>query len=275
MIRIKIFLVLSSFVVAVNLAGCRIAPSPATTVPATGIARVNDIRIYYEIHGNGKPLILLHGAFGNTNDWRNQIPAFSKHYKVIAPDNRGHGRSTFSERHMTYSLMASDVIELMDYLDIKKAHILGWSDGGIIALDLAINYPDRMDKVIVYGGNYNRSGARTEWGEVETINRLMEQASVDYQRLSPNPNQWDALVANTLKMWESGPNFTAKQLGGITVPMLILDGDNDGLIYTEHTIEMAGLIPGASLTLIPGTGHFAPWEKPEEFNRIVLEFLAP
>ena len=82
-------------------------------------------------------------------------------------------------------------------------------------------------------------------------------------------------MANTLKMWESGPNYTAEQLGGITVPMLILDGDSDGLIYTEHTIEMAGLIPGATLTLIPGTGHFAPWEKPEEFNKIILEFLAP
>lgn len=254
-------------------------PKPTSTpvpTPSSGmIASVNDIQMYYEIHGDGTPLILLHGGLGNTGDWENQLSVFAEHYKVIVLDSRGCGRSTYSEQPLSYSLMASDVIALMDYLRIKQANILGWSDGGIIALDLAINHPDRLIKVIAYGANYNLSGARTSLGESDKFGSRMSQASQDYQKMSPNPEKWDALVSNTFKMWSSEPNYTTEQLGSITVPMLILDGDNDGAVYTEHTKEMARLIPGAKLTLIPGTGHFALWEKSEEFNKIILEFLAP
>jgi pimeloyl-ACP methyl ester carboxylesterase len=258
------------------LLACQPAQVPQPTpAPPTGIVPVNDIQMYYEIHGDGTPLILLHGGLGNTGDWKNQFPAFSGQYKVITLDSRGCGRSTFSKQPLSYSLMASDVIALMDYLGIKQAHILGWSDGGIIALDLAINHPDRLIKVIAYGANYNLSGARTSLGESDKFGSRMSQASQDYQKLSLNPEKWDALVSDTFKMWSSEPNYTAEQLGSITVPILILDGDNDGAVYTEHTKEMARLIPGAKLTLIPGTGHFALWEKSEEFNKIILEFLAP
>ena len=242
--------------------------------PASGMAPVNDIQMYYEIRGEGPPLILLHGGLGSTLTWRNQIPALSEYYKVIAVDSRGHGRSTFTEQRISYSLMTSDILELMDFLGIEKAHILGWSDGGIIGLDLAINHPDRLNKVIAFGANYNPSGLRTDIGENEKINDFMEKAANDYQTLSPDPTRWDAFLENIGQMWASEPNFSAEQLGSIIVPMLILDGDNDEAIYTEHTREMAGLIPTAELTLIPSTGHFAMWEKPDEINKVILEFLA-
>jgi len=265
------------FLSVVLLAACQpvvtLTPIPPAE-PVTGKAPVNDIQMYYEIHGEGQPLILLHGGLGNAGYWENQIPVFAEKYKVIAVDSRGHGRSTFSEQPISYALMASDVVALMDYLGIKKAHILGWSDGGIIGLYLAINHPDRLNKVIAYGANYNPSGVRTDIGESEKFNNYIKKAAKDYQTLSPDPTRWDAFLENIGQMWASEPNFTAEQLGSITVPMLILDGDNDEAIYTEHTKEMAGLIPTAKLTLIPGTGHFAMWEKPEEFNKIVLDYLA-
>jgi pimeloyl-ACP methyl ester carboxylesterase len=192
---------------------------------------------------------------------------------VIAVDSRGHGRSTFTQQRISYALMTSDVLALMDYLGIEKAHILGWSDGGIVGLELAINHPERLNKLIAFGANYNPSGVRADAGENPKINAYIENAAKDYRTLSPEPKRWDEFLENIGQMWSSEPNFTAEQLGGISVPMLILDGDNDEFVYTEHTRDMAKLIPTAKLTLIPGTGHFAIVEKPDEINEIILEFL--
>jgi pimeloyl-ACP methyl ester carboxylesterase len=247
--------------------------SCATVSPKTGFAPVSDIQMYYEIHGDGTPLILLHGGLGNAENWGNQIPAFSKKYKVIALESRGHGRSTYSETPIGYSLMASDVIAAMDFLEIRKAHVVGWSDGGIISLDLAINFPDRLIRVVAYGTNYDAAGFRTDFSENETVKRGTERLSADYQRLSPTPQQWNTFLANISHMWASEPHYSPEQLNSISVPMLILAGESDEGVLTEHTYEMARLIPTAELTFMSDTGHYAIWEKPEEFNEIVLEFL--
>jgi pimeloyl-ACP methyl ester carboxylesterase len=257
-----------------GFAACHSAPPPeAIPAPTTGTVPVDDVQIHYEIHGDGTALILLHGGLGNAGHWDKQIPTLSKRYKVIAVDSRGHGRSTYSERPITYSLMASDVVAVMDALGIEKADVLGWSDGANTGLDLAVNNPDRLIKVIAFGGNFDQSGARADFPENAKFLRYIERASADYQRLSPNPKQWGALLANLENMWASEPHFTSDQLDRISVPILILDGDNDEAVYTDHTRKMAALIPTATLTLISGTGHFAHWEKPEEFNKITLQFL--
>ncbi len=239
-----------------------------------GIASVNDIRMYYEIFGEGEPLVLIHGGLGNADYWKNQIAAFSEQYRVIAPDSRGHGRSTFSEQPIGYSLMTSDVLALMDHLGVEKFNLVGWSDGGIIGLELAINHPERVNKIVAYGANYNLSALRPDIEENEAFNAYIEKTIGDYLKLSPTPDQLDPFLANIDTMWHTEPNYTPEQLGSITTPILVLDGDNDEAIFTEHTEEMAGLIPTAELILIPGTGHFAMWEKPEEFNQIVLDYLA-
>ncbi|HWQ31679.1 MAG TPA: alpha/beta hydrolase [Blastocatellia bacterium] len=275
MIRFHIPCWSSTLIVALLLSACHQASAPtATARPARGLASVNDIQMSYETHGEGTPLILLHGGLGNVGSWENQIPVLSRHYRVIAVDSRGHGRSTFSAQQIGYALMASDVIALMDYLGIAKAHILGWSDGAIIGLDLAIRHPDRLNRLIAYGANYNPSGLRADVSENRKFREYVEKAAKDYQALSPDPARWEAFQKNIGQMWATEPNFTAEQLHSIAVPTLILDGDNDEAIYTEHTKTLAGLIPRAELILISGTGHFAPLEKRDEFNRIVLEFLA-
>ena len=249
-------------------------PSVDSIEPTSGMASVNDVELYYEIHGEGAALVLLHGGLGHSGHWKNQLPVLSEHYKVITVDSRGHGRSTMTEQQISYELMASDIVALMDYLEIKRARILGWSDGGNIGLCLAINHPERLIKVIASGANYDPSGVRSDVGENQKFVSYIGKAMADYQTLSPDPTKWDAFFGNISQMWASEPNFTVEQLSSIATPVLLLDGESDEAIYNEHTREMAGLIPTAKLTFVTGTGHFGMWEKPDEINAAILEFLA-
>jgi pimeloyl-ACP methyl ester carboxylesterase len=133
---------------------------PMPKADASGTAPVNDIQMYYAIYGTGDPLIVLHGGLAHSDVWGNQLPELSKHFKVIVADSRGHGRSTRSAQPYSYGLMASDVIALMDYLKIDKAALLGWSDGGIIGLDIAMNHPERLTRLFAFGANYNPAGLK-------------------------------------------------------------------------------------------------------------------
>jgi pimeloyl-ACP methyl ester carboxylesterase len=241
---------------AVGLASCQPSePSAESSDPVSGFAPVNDVELYYEIRGQGTPLILLHGGLGHSGHWENQIPVLSEHFKVISVDSRGHGRSTMAEQQISYSVMASDIVVLMDYLDIRKANT------------------DRLIRVIASGANYNPSGVRPDVGEHPKMIEYFGQAMEDYAALSPDPTAWEAFLGNISQMWASEPNFTVKQLSGINVPLLLLDGAGEEFIYPEHTIEMAGLIPTATLIVIPETGHFGMWENPDLMNDAILKFL--
>ena len=273
-IRAKSLVTTVSLIAVVCLVACHPPESPAKSIePVSGTAPANDVELYYEIHGDGTPLILLHGGLGHSGHWTNQLSVLSEHYKVITVDSRGHGRSTFTEQQISLALMASDIVALMDYLEIERAQILGWSDGGNIGLYLAIHHPARLIKVVASGANYNPSGVRSDVGENQKFLSYVGGAMEDYQTLSPDPTNWDAFFGNISQMWASEPDFTVEQLGSIAVPILLLDGESDEAIYTEHTREMAGLIPTAKLIFVPGTGHFGMWEKPEEINSAILDFL--
>ena len=188
-------------------------------------------------------------------------------------DSRGHGRSSFDDTPISYELMASDVVALMDHLGIDKASIVGWSDGGIIGLELAIHHPERLNKVVAYGANFDPTGVRLDINENAYWNAFVERNAQDYQKLSPHPERWEEFLENISHMWATEPNYTEEQLGSITTPILILDGAKEEAIDLNQTKLMALLIPGAELVIIPDTGHFAMMEKPDEFNRIVLDFL--
>jgi pimeloyl-ACP methyl ester carboxylesterase len=235
---------------------------------------INGANIYYEIYGEGDPLILIHGGLGSGDYWVNQIPVFAETYQVIVMDSRGHGRSSFDEQPITYELMASDVLGLMDHLGLAKASIVGWSDGGIIGLEIAINNPDRLNKVVAYGANFDPTGVRLDVGENAYFNAYIEKAAVDYMALSPAPERWEEFLENIGTMWATLPNYTEEQLQSITTPFLILDGEEEEAIDLNQTKLMALLIPGAELVLMEGTGHFAMMEQPDEFNTIVLDYLA-
>lgn len=237
-------------------------------------ANINGIDIYYEVYGEGDPLLLLHGGLANGTYWANQIPAFAQDYQVIVMDSRGHGRSSFDDTPISYDLMSSDVLTLLDHLEIPQTDLVGWSDGGIIGLDIALSNPDRLNRVVAYGANFDPTGVRLDIGSSDRFNAYIARASEDYQKLSPHPERWDEFLANISNMWATEPNWTMDQIASITTPFLILDGAEEEAIDLNQTKLMAVLMPNAELLLIPGTGHFAMFEKPEEFNQIVLDYLA-
>jgi len=234
---------------------------------------LNGAEIYYEEYGEGDPLLLLHGGLGNGDYFVNQIPAIAERFRVIVVDSRGHGRSSFDEKPISYELMASDVLGLMDHLGIDKADLVGWSDGGIIGLEIAIHNPERLNRVVAYGANFDPTGVRLDIGDNAYFNAFIEAASEDYQVNSPAPERWDEFLNNIGTMWATEPNYTEEQLRAITTPFLILDGAEEEAIDLNQTKLMALLIPGAELEIMPDTGHFAMFEQPAAFNEIVLEFL--
>ncbi|MFZ0729058.1 MAG: alpha/beta fold hydrolase, partial [Methylovirgula sp.] len=134
---------------------------PTPTLPKalqSGLAPVNGIKIWYAVFGHGRPVLLLHGGLANSDYWGNQVRALEKRYRVVVMDSRGHGRSTRDEQPYSYDLMASDVLGLMDHLKIKEAAIVGWSDGAIIGLDIAMHHPARVSKLFAFAANSDPSG---------------------------------------------------------------------------------------------------------------------
>jgi len=252
----------------------QLPPMPALpTAKSQGYAPVNGIHVFYAVYGAGKPVILLHGGLANANYWGNQIPALAGEYQVIVADSRGHGRSTRTAAPYSYDLMASDVVGLMDYLHLSKAAIVGWSDGGILALDLALHYPNRLTRVFAFAANYDPSGVKDDVLQNPTFAAFVARAGNEYRQLSHTPNEYQAFVAQITKMWDTQPHWTKAQLRSIRVPVLIADGDHDEAIKREHTEEMAGLIPGAGLLIQPNVSHFSFLQDPEQFNEDVLRFL--
>ncbi|MEQ8663937.1 MAG: alpha/beta fold hydrolase [Gammaproteobacteria bacterium] len=249
------------------------AATGADTV-VSGRAQVDDVVLYYEVRGAGVPLLLLHGGFGHTGSWQRQAAAFAAAgFRVIAIDSRGHGRSTLSDTPLGYTRMADDVLGVMDTLGIARAHLVGWSDGGNIGLDIAMRHPGRLLKLVAYGANYRVAGVREDVADNPTFSAYVEQAHRDYLELSPQPARWDEFVTRIGAMWAREPNHSDAALRAITVPLLVLHGAEEEAIEGSHAAALATLVPGARFVVMPGTGHFAMREQPGEFNRIVLDFL--
>ena len=247
------------------------------TLEAEGqTADINGVSIFYKVYGagNGNPIILLHGGLSNGDHFSGIIPALvDAGHEVITMDSRGHGHSSFDDAQISYEQMARDVLGLMDHLEIDKADIVGWSDGGIIGLEIALTAPERLNKVVAYGANYDPTGVRLDVGTNDYFNAYIERASEEYQQNSPAPEKWDAFLANIGTMWATQPTYTDEQLTTITTPFLILDGAKEEAIDLNQTKLMALLIPDAELVIMPDTGHFALFEQPEEFTKIVLDYL--
>lgn len=238
----------------------------------SGFAPINGIRVWYAIFGHGKPVILLHGGLANSNYWGFQVPVLAKHYKVIVMDSRGQGRSTNDRKPYSYDLMASDVIALMDFLKIKKAAIIGWSDGADIGLDIAIHHPERLTKLFAFAANSSVSG-EADISKSLVFNAYIARTKIEYEKLSSTPKQYKTLYNQINKMWSTQPNFTKKQLSSIKVPTWIVDADHDEAIKREDTEFMAAAIPNSGLLIQPWVSHFSFLQDPQQFNSDVLHFL--
>jgi pimeloyl-ACP methyl ester carboxylesterase len=248
-------------------------PTPSLPKAAqSGYAPINGIKIWYATFGKGEPMLLLHGGLANSNYWGNQVPALARNYRVIVMDSRGHGRSTHDDRPYGYDLMASDAIGLMDFLKLPKAAIVGWSDGAIIGLDIAIHHPERLTKLFAFAANSDPSGV-ADIAHSPVFNAYIARAGKEYEALSPTPDQYKSFLDQIGKMWETQPNFTIEQLRGISVPTWIVDADHDEAIKRENTEFMAGAIPNAGLLLQPQVSHFSFLQDPQQFTADVLHFL--
>jgi pimeloyl-ACP methyl ester carboxylesterase len=239
----------------------------------SGYAPVNGIQLYYAIYGDGPPLIMLHGGLANSEYFANQIPVFAEDYTVVVMDSRGHGRSSRDAQPYSYGLMASDVVALMDYLKIPKASIVGWSDGAIIGLEMAMSYPDRVDKLFAFAANTNVAGLKPNIDKDPVFSKYIERAGNDYSRLSKTPTEYESFVNQISRMWATQPDYKPEQLAKIKARVAISDGEYDEAIRPEHSVEMAKAIPGAKLVILPGVSHFAFLQDPQLFNRAVLGFL--
>ena len=249
---------------------------PTPDLPAatqSGTAPVNGIKIWYAIFGQGEPVILLHGGLANANYWGNQVRALEGKYQVIVMDSRGHGRSTRDTTPFGYDLMARDVLGLMDYLKIPKASVVGWSDGAIIGLDIALHHPDRLNRLFAFAANSDPSGV-ADIAHSPVFNAFIARAEKEYAALSPTPTKYKDFLAQIEKMWATQPKWTAAQLRTITVPTWIVDADHDEAIKRANTEFMAAHIPNAGLLLQPEVSHFSFIQDPEQFNADVLHFLS-
>jgi pimeloyl-ACP methyl ester carboxylesterase len=248
---------------------------PTPTLPATklsGYAPINHVKIWYASYGHGPVVIMLHGAMANSNYWGNIVPELAKHYRVIVMDSRGQGRSTSDSQQYSYDLMASDVIGLMDYLNIKQAAIVGWSDGAIIGLTIAIHNPERLTKLFAFGANSTPKGLKDS-SDSPIAKTLSNRTESEYKSLSKTQNNLDEISNRLGQMMATQPNFTKEQLNSIKTPTWIVDGDHDEVIKREDTEYMAEQIPGAGLLIQPEVSHFSPLQDPEQFIDDVLHFL--
>jgi pimeloyl-ACP methyl ester carboxylesterase len=250
-------------------------PEPAAMpAPAeSGYAPVNGIEMYYAVFGQGDPVLLIHGGLGHADIWASQVAEMSKTHKVIVADSRGHGRTTRDSQPFGYHLMASDYLALLDHLKIDKVALVGWSDGGIIGIDIALSHPERLTRLYANAANVTTDGVIAGVENNKTFAAYIERSGKDYARLSKTPDQFGQFVDEIVKMWSSEPAWTKEQLAGITTPTAIVVGDHDEAIKREHTDYMASVIPGAKEIILPDASHFAMLQAPEEYTKSALEFV--
>ncbi len=223
-----------------------------------------DIKHYYIEKGEGEPIILLHGNGGDSEYFHFQIDEFSKHYKVFAIDTRGHGKTPRGASPFNMRQFAKDLLFFMDEKKIEKANLLGFSDGGNIALLFSMSYPDRVLKLIVDGANLDPSGIDNE------INLSIKEAYEEAKKYSEYDEK-ENLRAEMMLLMIDDPNISPSDLLRIKAKTLVLAGTED-LIKKEHTKLIAESIPNSTLKFING-GHLVAVENPKEFNVCVLDFL--
>lgn len=230
--------------------------------------------LWYGVVGAGKPVILLHGGRASSASWGNQVPALvSSHHQVILIDSRGHGRSTLGEKRLSYELMATDVLAVMDRLKLKRADIVGWSDGGILGLIIAMQQPDRLDKVYAFGANMDTTSVGAPLPS-PVLPLIGPRLKASYETLA-DPADFERLTTAVRSMQKTEPNYSDAQLAAIRGPKVAIVGaEHDEILRPAYFAHLAATIPGAQLIMLPNVSHFAPWQDAAAFNASLIGFLA-
>lgn len=242
---------------------------------------IRNTKIYYEEYGQGAPLILLQGGMGSIHDFEKCIPELSKHYRIIAPDSPGQGRSELADS-MSYELMADYFSKMIDLLKLDSAYVMGWSDGGNAGLILGSIRPDKVKKVLASGANYKLSGYpsiqkdKSDWKKElmgpEFKTKYKDQLKA-YDSISPSPRDMRKMLIDLNKMWHQEIYFSPTYLKKIKIPVMIVLGDRDA-VTLEHGIEMHRLIKKSQLCVLPNTSHAVFDQKPDLINQIAIDFFS-
>ena len=228
--------------------------------------KTRGINMYYETYGEGEPLLIIHGNGGSINNFIYQIPYFAKNYKVILADSRAQGKSVDKGDSLSYEMMTDDLNALLDTLHLNNCYVIGWSDGGINGLLLAMRHPDKVKKLAVTGANL--------WPDQTAVDPFINKWAINYydslRTLAITPNIKESIKLTRLLCFE--PHITTKQLENITCPTLVIGGDHD-VILPQHTMLIAQSIPNSYLWLLPNSGHSTPIFYKEQFNTQIDNFF--
>jgi pimeloyl-ACP methyl ester carboxylesterase len=234
-----------------------------------------DVRTYYEVYGEGEPLVLLHGGLATAESWVMQVPALAEGYRVYVPERRGHGRTPDLAGPITYEMMAADTAAFLDAASTGAANLVGWSDGAVVGMLVALRRPELVRKLVVIGQYFNFEGEVPEframidyWGT-----NLPEELHEVYDRVSPDgPEHFPIVLEKMMRMWREEPDIAFSELAGVRAPTLVMQGDDD-IVEVEHSAALAATLPDAQLAVIPGSSHMVPLEKPDLVNQLILDFL--
>jgi len=259
------------------------APIPYGVNDAAGHRlRCDDAEIYYEVYGTGKPLILLHGGlFGYIDEFSEFIPELARHYQVIAIATRGHGRSELGRQPLTYELFARDALAVLDHVTKEKACALGFSDGAITTYAMALQKPERLDRVIAVSGGSLSASDSTEQGreEAKTLSgEMLVQTMPDFvasrRKLMPQPEQWNDFVARLKTLYQSPVYVDREKLRKVSVPFLLVIGEHDPYASPETFVRLYRTFPHAQIAIVPGCRHLVLMERPQLTRELLWHFLS-
>jgi pimeloyl-ACP methyl ester carboxylesterase len=256
---------------------------------SSGHVDVGAVELYHERHGEGPPLILLHGAFGTIEScFAELLPALARDFEVVAVELQGHGRTRDRARPLTYEGMARDVAALLEALEIARAHLVGYSMGGAVGLELALERPEMVERLVFAGGaSFDPDG---EYPELQAGFESFDPHQLDgsrwheaYRQVAPDPDGWTSLVVKLNELDRSGHSWPREQLRGMQVPTLLINGDSD-IVRPEHVVEMFRLlgggvpgdlveVPQSQLALLPGTTHEGMLDRVDWLSSMILAFL--
>jgi pimeloyl-ACP methyl ester carboxylesterase len=256
--------------------------------PAGKYIDANGLGVYYEVFGEGEPLLLIHGGTATSRSWASHLPAFTEHFRVFTPDSRGHGRTDNPTGELDYRVMADDVAAVVSELGLQRPLVLGYSDGGQIALELGIRYPGLARALVLGGTQFRFSQAYLE--AVRTLLGIAEGEEVDPETLEREQPDWVAylheahghvygsgywktFVRQIASLWLTPLRYTSEDLAAVTDPVLVLVGDRDEGALPEEAVELFRLLPNAELAVAPASDHGFIETKADLFDELALDFL--